>query len=327
MSKVAFYLNPRASGFDRKVWEKTFKEFLFRHELAFYEPKNVTELKLKIRKNIEEKIDTIFLVGGDGTINTVLPELIYSSINIVIIPAGTANDLACELGLTQNVSKIIKAFQYKTTRTVDVVQVNNRYFLTIGGLGIANTVVKEINSIRKKHAWFKSFMGMTGSTVYGLFLAKNIFLNSLKTYPIRIESTNKTNETSKQEVQASMIFVCNQETLGGQFTIAPGTKNNDGYFSLIIFTHSNKRDLIKAISAIKNGKFPLEDPAIIRIECNKVSMKLLNSERIPFFGDGEELGINSNFEISILPMKLNFLCLDHNYHYDKSYSLENIARI
>ncbi len=323
MAKIAFYLNSKASSSQQVDWESYFRKYLFRHELFFYSQQSLLAAKQSIHKNAIDEVEVLFLIGGDGTINSLLPQLIGSDFKIIVIPTGTANDLARELGLSRDIKKIIKTFQYKTMREVDVISVNGNYFLTVGGLGIANQVVQKINKIRKDFPSFKKVMSSTANHFYGLFLAKELLLTRLKRYQLKIEVPGEMIKL----VEASMLYISNQEYLGTNFQVAPGTVNSDGQFHVSIFCHKNKRDLIKAISAARFGNYPTHDKNLIYFETDRVKITHMNSEKLPFFGDGEDLDKANFFDIKVLPKKLNFFCKNDEFNYDQSYSLSEVQEI
>ena len=121
-------------------------------------------------------IDYIFSVGGDGTANKIVQEIIGSKIKLLIIPAGTANDLARELDISGNIKSITKAFNQKTLLTLDAIKVNDQFMLTSGGLGLTSAVAEKINRYRKTVPGFKNLMKYSGDMVYPYFWQKNIYL-------------------------------------------------------------------------------------------------------------------------------------------------------
>ena len=99
-------------------------------------------------------------------------KIIGSKIKLLIIPAGTANDLARELEISANIKSIAKAFNQKETLTLDAININGHYMLTSGGLGLTSTVAEKINHYRKDIPGFKRLMKMSGDLIYPIFLAK-----------------------------------------------------------------------------------------------------------------------------------------------------------
>ena len=118
--------------------------FFFRHHITFHHPLSLIDLSLQLKKDVSTDVDYIFSVGGDGTANKIVQEIIGSKIKLLIIPAGTANDLARELEISANIKSIAKAFNQKETLTLDAININGHYMLTSGGLGLTSTVAEKL---------------------------------------------------------------------------------------------------------------------------------------------------------------------------------------
>ena len=108
--------------------------------------------------------DTIFACGGDGTIHNIAQVLANSSVSLAILPMGTANALAHDLGLPLNVAAAAKAALRATARRVALGRVEyvdlqgnsgSRYFVVAAGVGV------DAHLFYKLHAGAKQRMGMT----------------------------------------------------------------------------------------------------------------------------------------------------------------------
>ena len=84
--------------------------------------------------------DLIFVFGGDGTIS-ILPILEPLDIPIIPIPLGSANDLATELGLIDEIGEIISKAVKGNIELIDILSVNGRLFATVAGVGLGAEVV------------------------------------------------------------------------------------------------------------------------------------------------------------------------------------------
>ncbi|MEX1099664.1 MAG: diacylglycerol kinase family protein, partial [Bacteriovoracaceae bacterium] len=133
MSRISIYVNKKASNSHDKFL-KGLKNHLFRHETTIKQPKSIEELHEELGEDLRKDVEYIFAIGGDGTINTILQKIANTSINLLIIPAGAANDLATEVGMDHTIKKIMKVFQHKTYSQIDLIRVNGRYMATNGGV-------------------------------------------------------------------------------------------------------------------------------------------------------------------------------------------------
>jgi diacylglycerol kinase family enzyme len=324
MSKISIYLNARASNGGSAKWKKDFTSHLFRHDLLFKSPDGISALEDELEKDISEDTECIFSVGGDGTVNTILQKIQGSDIKLMIVPAGTANDLAGELGISKNIDKIMKIYQHKTSKKVDTIKINGKYMITNGGIGLSADVAEKVNKYRKDHKVFNKIMKNVGASVYSSVLVKEL-LFGLKEYEIHVESPDY--PRLDKIVKTPMIMVNNQSLVGGDFLIAPNTKNNDGKFNVTIFTHPNKLSLLNCIKKLSNGDFPTNDKHLIQFETDTLSLTHVGDEELAFLADGEILEKNKYFEISVQKEAIEVYSHDPDMLYCNSYSLDKIDLI
>ncbi len=93
---------------------------------------------------VKEKIDALAVYGGDGTVKEAISGLIGSEIPLAILPGGSANVLATELGIPNDLKEAcsILSFAPRETKTIDVGQFDKRYFISGISLGFESDVVK-----------------------------------------------------------------------------------------------------------------------------------------------------------------------------------------
>jgi diacylglycerol kinase family enzyme len=297
MAKISIYYNERASNADDSIWVNGLKSELFRHELSVLSPKDLNELDQCIKNDLESETDFIFSVGGDGTANTIIQKIVGSQIKFMCIPAGTANDFAHELGIKKNLEQVIKIFQKRSTKKVDVLKINERYMLGNGGIGIAAEVANTINQYRKELRGFKKLMKKMGANIYPALFAKEMLLKPFKRYKLHLDSPDL--PFLNPIIETSLILINNQPTLGGKFLVAPNSNHSDGKFNVTIFLHKNRSSLISCALRILKGDFPYNDKDLIQFETTRIGIANLSGETVDFFGDGELLEQSNNFEISI----------------------------
>jgi len=321
MAKISVYFNDLASRSKGSLWKSFIKKYLFRHELKFQAPIDLEQLEELLRSDIDRGVDYIFAVGGDGTANTVVQHIHGTNIKLMVIPTGTANDFATEMGLSRNWAKLIKVFSHNTFKRVDVLKINNKYMVSNGGLGLSANVAEKVNSDRRSVRGFRKIMKLTGASIYSMYFAKEL-LPSLPQYKFHIESPDF--PRLEKLITASVIMVNNQSQIGGKFLVAPLTKNNDGKFNVTILIHKKKKDFIKSSLKMLNGKYPSDDSEIISFETDSLDITYLGDKELTFFGDGETLEKGKSFNIGIIPNALSVCSYDDDLLYCRSYSLESI---
>jgi YegS/Rv2252/BmrU family lipid kinase len=298
MQNISVYLNQRASN-GAKNWQAQINNALFRSNVEYQMPKDLDELYRKLDQDVENNVDAILSIGGDGTVNTIIQRLAGTEIGLLVVPGGTANDFARALGSSSNIKRIAQTIRQNARIKIDLISINGKFMATNGGLGFAAEVANEINELRKDYPYFKTFMKVSGKSVYSLFLAKKLLNKEIKSHKFKIQS----NELSEL-VNSPLILINNQPVVGGSFEVAPHTSHQDGTFNITIFKHQNRLELVQCFLKILNGSFPADDKNIVSFESSEVKIDLIDEDKISFFGDGEILGHDTSWNIKCCP---NFL--------------------
>ena len=321
--RISVYLNPQASRTDKKSWEDLLRYYLFRYDMSFFYPKDSAEFSRLLQADVDAKTPVVFCVGGDGTAHLAIQKLAGTATALLMIPAGTANDLACHLGLSANIKRLVRIFQMRTFCEIDLIEVllpQRHLMATNGGIGIAAAVAAQVNNLRKNKMWFKKIMGKIGDHSYTLLLAKMLFSTKMLRYRIEIQG-----DGFQEECEVVALFVNNQPVLGGHFLIAPYTKNNDGRFNVTLFTHKNRLQFINACIDFLRNKTPENDCHFRSFETTQLHIRNCDVKPLAFFGDGDVLGKSSSMTFRIAPEKMKMFRLESPdlFRYD-SYDLSSV---
>ena len=307
MQNISVYLNPRASNGERD-WQGQINQALFKSVIDYPVSNNLEELYKNLDRDVEKNVDAILSVGGDGTAHTIIQKIAGTDIGLLVVPGGTANDLARVMGSCSNIKKITKTITHNTRKKIDLVEINGTFMATNGGLGFAGEVALEINELRKKHPYFKKLMQLSGKNIYSLFAAKRMLGREIGSYIFKIESPEY-----NDIVESPMVLINNQPMFGGSFEVAPYTNHQDGKFNITIFKHSNRLEFIACLLSIINGRFSGNDKNVVSFETSKAKIELLDgADELSFFGDGENLTSANSWEIKCHANFLNvFSPKDH----------------
>lgn len=301
MQTLSIYMNQRASNGSGDYWQQQLDKHLFRSERVYRSPSNLSELRDQLQKDIENSVDALISVGGDGTVNTLIQSLANTDIGLLVIPAGTANDLARELGTNTHPRKILECISNDDFQYMDLIRINNRYMATNGGFGLGCEVARKINEIRQRFPVFKDVMKVTGKRIYSFFIAKEIMSMDFEpqAYYVECDEFNGT-------VSSNAFLINNQPMVAGTIQVAPGTCNADGKFNVLISTHTKKQKLIRSMISMAAGVFPSHDPELISFETRHMKVTPLDeSAKLSFFGDGEIFPTQQgHYQISIEPLAL-----------------------
>jgi YegS/Rv2252/BmrU family lipid kinase len=171
------------------------------------------------RKGAERSFDIVVAAGGDGTINEVVNGLVGTGAALGVIPTGTENLFAKEMGIPLGLREAARVILHGKARALDLGKVNDRYFICMAGIGADAEVV---------HAVHKSAKGFLGSFAYALTALK--VLMRYRGFRSRLSLDGKIRRD-----YAWLIVLSNTKTYGWRLKITPRAAPDDGALDLCIF--------------------------------------------------------------------------------------------
>ncbi len=164
--------------------------------------------------------DLVLACGGDGTVTAVAAGLAASGIPLAIIPLGTGNLLARNLGLPIDLGQALTVALTGGNRQLDVGVANGRLFLTMAGLGLdAKMLAGASEPVKRRFGW-------------GAYVASA--LRHLWDRPMRLSL--RTDSGSPLQRRASGVIVGNVGTLQGGLPLLPDARPDDGQLDLVVLT-------------------------------------------------------------------------------------------
>ncbi len=151
---ITYIVNPKSGARSSKLTGRRFKEYLLKK--GFKVRVNMTTsledaCELATDAAVDYDCAMVVVVGGDGTVREVAHGLEGSDKPLLIIPCGTENLLANELGYDEKLKTIINTFEAGYTRPLDMGSVNEKCFTSVAGFGFDGQVVKAVCEQRKGH--------------------------------------------------------------------------------------------------------------------------------------------------------------------------------
>ncbi len=170
------------------------------------------------REAVQQSIDVVVVVGGDGTINEVIQELAGSETALGVLPSGTVNVWAREVGIPLDNEKARNILINGQTRRIDLGKINERYFLLMVGIGIDGEVA---HMVEKRPA--KRF-GVLGYLLIGTWLGLG--------YP----AYRVTLQMDGREIKANalQIVIGNTQLYAGAVKYTSQAKCDDGLLDVCI---------------------------------------------------------------------------------------------
>lgn len=252
-----------------------------------------------------EGYDTILACGGDGTVHEALQRLVGGSAALGVIPMGTANALAADLGLPASPVKAAKMLLKATPERIAVGRVfyqdsegnsRSRYFIVAAGIGADALFMSRLNPKLKQRFG------------YALYVAEAFRLWVTHTYPMFAACFQENeNETLRVE-EVSQILAVRIRNFGGVLrNLAPGAAITNPKLHVIALTTRSRVRYLRFMIAVLLGRHRYVAP-IQLVECESVECYGLEGSTEELFveADGEWLG-TLPVRIEVVPQALTVL--------------------
>ena len=153
--KVAILLNAKAGQLEKTQCEDRAQEILAACSAAdiqaveyLCEPARLTSTARRLAH--DGGIDAVVAAGGDGTVSAVAAGLVGSGVPLGVVPLGTLNHFAKDIGV-RDVASAVRAIAARKTRRVDVGEVNGHVFINNSSIGVYPELVVERDSERREY--------------------------------------------------------------------------------------------------------------------------------------------------------------------------------
>jgi YegS/Rv2252/BmrU family lipid kinase len=228
------------------------------------------EAEALARRAAKEGFARIVAAGGDGTVSQVANGLTGSNATLGVLPMGTVNVFAMELGLpVYNLKRCWDIIEDTNVRLVDLPSANGKYFVQLAGVGLDAQVVKETSL-----AFKRSF----GPLSYLISAAQIAARQPPKLF---IESEH----TSLEE--GSFVLIGNGRLYGGPFPFFKHAIIDDGLFDVVVFTRLGYLEIVKYLQDVVFSS----DIKVPEIEYFQTRQLRITSEKdVPLELDGELAG-------------------------------------
>jgi diacylglycerol kinase (ATP) len=232
---------------------------------------------------IKQGYDHIVAAGGDGTVNGVINGIGMADVLLSVLPLGTMNVFAYELGIrSTQLKKCWEMIELGRPRAVDLVSANQNYFVQLAGVGLDAMTVQGTDLQMRK---------TIGPVSYLLSAAKVIG---------RPAPTLRLQFDDDSESAGCFVLIGNGRFYGGPFSLFQNARNDDGLLDVLIFKHQSYLDIFRYLQGVLIGNHT----GMPDIEYRQVtSVQVVSDEPIPLELDGDVAG-STPVQFRIAPKKL-----------------------
>lgn len=212
--------------------------------------------------------DRLVVAGGDGTINEVINGLKDRRLPVAIIPLGTANVLAAELGLRVRAADVADAILHGNARPVSIGCVNGRCFTMMAGIGFDAHVVANVSVSLKR--W-------TGKFAYVAETLSQLFRHRPRLYEVQVDG---------RLYRAASAIIAKGHFYGGRFVCAPDARLDSPDFHVCLFMRAGRLHVLRYAAALLFGCLH-RLPDVTIVPARRVEVTAPAGE--PVQGDGDTL--------------------------------------
>lgn len=191
----------------------------------------------------------VVAVGGDGTVGEVATALVGTDVPLGIIPAGSTNIIAGELGIPRDPARAIRLlFGAHQTRHIDVVRAGERCFIHMAGAGIDSRMFALANPAAKRRF---------GWLAYVPAAARAIFHQPAR-FTLVIDG-------DRQDIEAPLVLIANGGSIiTPRFRLMPDLRTDDGMLDVLIFSTTTAGSVAKILGSMLTRRLHLSPYVIHR---------------------------------------------------------------
>lgn len=217
-----------------------------------------------------DEIDAVAVAGGDGTINPLIECLVERQVPLLVLPAGTANDLARSLRLPREPEALACLLLEGHVGTADVGYANGKPFLNAASIGMTNTISR-LQTKERKRKW--------GVLSYALSALQAAL--EPRSFVARFDGGSE-----RGDLRCIQLLIGNGRFYGGGMTVHADATLTDGTLHLYAVVPRSVFGLAALLPFLRFGRADLA-PEVLCDEGQEIS--IATRPRRHVFADGEEL--------------------------------------
>lgn len=244
---------------------------------------------IQAQEAVRQGFETILACGGDGTVHESLQKLVGGTAALGVIPMGTANALATDLGMPSSPVKAVKALLTAVPERISVGRVfyrdnegkdRSRYFIVAAGIGPDALFLSRLDS------------GLKQRFGYALYVVEAFRVWATHSFPMFAASILESGSSTPRVEEVSQLLAVRISNFGGLLNnLAPGAALVNSHLRAIAFKTRSRMHYLRFLLAVAFGRHKFSD----RVELVKaVSVECSNLEgskaRLFIEADGELLG-------------------------------------
>ena len=243
----------------------------------------------QVKRMLDEGAELLFVWGGDGTVQRCIDALAGSPTPLAILPAGTANLLATNLGIPKDIEQAVSIGLRGARRKLDVGSFNGEHFAVMAGAGFDAAMIEQADGTLKDRL---------GRVAYVWTGSKN-----LRAKPFKAKI--KVDGVPWYADDASCILVGNVGRLFGGVEVFQDARPDDGRLEVGVVNADGVTDWLRTLARTATGHAE-RSPLVQATTAKKIEVKL--SRKVLYEVDGGDRERVKRFTIKVKPEAIT-ICL------------------
>lgn len=243
------------------------------------------------KRALKQGADLVFAWGGDGMVRRCIDVLAGSETSLAIVPAGTSNLFATNLGVPWDIGQAVAIGLHGARRRVDVGSLNGERFATMAGAGFDAAMIRDADGLKDR----------LGRAAYVLGGARNL---NAEPFQARI----KVDGVPWYDGPATCVLLGNVGELFGGIEVFEDSRPDDGLLELGVVTAAGPLELARTVVRTVAGTAH-ESPFVRTTKAHKVKVRF--DRKVRYELDGGERGRTKAFTAVIEPASMS-MCVPRN---------------
>ncbi|TDB79934.1 diacylglycerol kinase family protein [Micromonospora sp. KC721] len=257
--------------------------------LLWYEVPKSREAPKKARKAVGKGADLVFVWGGDGMVQRCADALAGTDTAMAILPAGTANLFAANLGIPTDLAQAVRIGLHGRRRTLDLGRLNGEHFAVMAGAGFDGDLIREAD---------RKLKGRLGRAAY-VWTGLRHVRGELTRTRITVDGADWF------DAEASCVLFGNVGTITGGVPAFDDARPDDGALEVGVATASGAIDWARTLGRMATGRS--EDSPFVRITRGR-KVKVRFAEPKTYELDGGARGRTRRLKVKVVPGALTVCC-------------------
>jgi diacylglycerol kinase (ATP) len=235
-----------------------------------------------VRRAIDEGADLVFVWGGDGTVQRCIDVLAGSGTALAVIPAGTANLMARNLGIPLDIAEAVSIGLHGPRRAIDTGTVNGEHFAVMAGAGLDALMIDEADSGLKDRLGRAAYL-WTGA-------------RSLDASPVRAKVEVEGRRFYKGTI--TCVLAGNMGRVLGGIEVFDGSRPDDGLLEVGVVTAKTRRQWVRTLARVAVGRSE-RSPFVVTARGTSITVKF--DDPTPYELDGGTRKAVTKLRIKVHP--------------------------